>query len=112
MGVTAFNEAFAGLRAIPGQLTWRCSPAEQQDFATAIEQFCAGIAPPGAARALTEGGTLSNSPGLLLRLAELGWLGSHFPPSTAAAGTGMVEECIFLERPHAGRRPSTPTEPG
>ena len=61
--------------------------AEQQDFATAIEQFCAEhCATPEQRRALTEGGTLSNSPGLLLRLAELGWLGVSLPAEYGGGG--------------------------
>ena len=52
--------------------------AEQLEFAAAIERFCADNCGTAEQRAqLTQG--LSNSPELLQRLAELGWLGVSVP---------------------------------
>lgn len=80
--------------------------AEQQDFADAIEQFCVDNCGTVEQRdSLTDGGTLSNSPGLLLALAELGWLGVSLPAQYGGGGAGMVEECIFLEETARGLAP-------
>jgi alkylation response protein AidB-like acyl-CoA dehydrogenase len=52
--------------------------AEQLEFAAAVERFCADSYGTVEQRAqLTQ--VLSNSPELLLRLAELGWLGGSIP---------------------------------
>lgn len=80
--------------------------AEQLDFANAIEQFCSERC--GSAdqrRELTDDGRLSNSPELLLRLADLGWLGVSLPAEYGGGGAGMVEECIFLEETARGLAP-------
>ena len=80
--------------------------AEQLDFARAIEQFCAENCGSAEQRSeLTHGGTLSNSPELLLRLADLGWLGVSLPAEYGGGGAGMVEECIFLEETARGLAP-------
>lgn len=80
--------------------------AEQQDFARAIEQFCAdNCATPEQRAELTDGGRLSNSPSLLLKMAELGWLGVSLPAEYGGGGAGMVEECIFLEETARGQAP-------
>ncbi|MBB3606014.1 alkylation response protein AidB-like acyl-CoA dehydrogenase [Mycolicibacterium sp. BK556] len=80
--------------------------AEQGDFARAIEQFCADYC--GTAdqrRELTDDGRLSNSPDLLQRMADLGWLGVSLPAEYGGGGAGMVEECIFLEETARGLAP-------
>ncbi len=80
--------------------------AEQTDFARAIEQFCAEHCATAEQRSeLTDGGRLSNSPELLLRLADLGWLGVSLPTEYGGGGAGMVEECIFLEETARGLAP-------
>ncbi|ORW28664.1 acyl-CoA dehydrogenase family protein [Mycobacterium palustre] len=80
--------------------------AEQQDFARAIEKFCADHCASAEQRAeLTDGGRLSNSPELLSRLAGLGWLGVSLPVEYGGGGAGMVEECIFLEETARGLAP-------
>ena len=80
--------------------------AEQLDFAHAIEQFCAdNCGSADQRRELTDEGRLSNSPELLLRLADLGWLGVSLPAEYGGGGAGMVEECIFLEETARGLAP-------
>lgn len=80
--------------------------AEQLDFARAIEQFCADNCGSADQRwELTDEGRLSNSPDLLLRLADLGWLGVSLPVEYGGGGGGMVEECIFLEETARGLAP-------
>jgi alkylation response protein AidB-like acyl-CoA dehydrogenase len=78
--------------------------AEQLDFAAAVERFCGDNCATAEQRAqLTQG--LSNSPELLRRLAELGWLGVSIPAEYGGGGAGMVEECIFLEETARGQAP-------
>jgi alkylation response protein AidB-like acyl-CoA dehydrogenase len=80
--------------------------AEQRDFAAAIELFCAENCGTHELRAaLTDGGRLNNSPELLRRFAELGWLGVSLPAEYGGGGAGMVEECIFLEETARGQAP-------
>ncbi|SPM34846.1 Acyl-CoA dehydrogenase related to the alkylation response protein AidB, partial [Mycobacterium rhizamassiliense] len=80
--------------------------SEQTDFASAIEQFCADNCGTAEQRLeLTDGGRLSNSPQLLSRLADLGWLGVSLPIEYGGGGAGMVEECIFLEETARGLAP-------
>lgn len=53
---------------------------EQREFARAVESFCADTCGSAEQRAqLTDGGQLSNSPVVLRKLAELGWLGVSIP---------------------------------
>ena len=90
------------IRRLPGQLSM--FTAEQLEFAAAIERFCADNCGTVEQRAqLTQG--LSNSPELLQRLAELGWLGVSVPVDYGGGGAGMVEECIFLEETARGQAP-------
>jgi alkylation response protein AidB-like acyl-CoA dehydrogenase len=80
--------------------------AEQTDFAVAVKEFCAdNCATADQRKDLTDGGRLSNSPGLLRRFAELGWLGVSIPAEYGGGGAGMVEECIFLEETARGLAP-------
>lgn len=80
--------------------------AEQLDFARAIEQFCAEHCGSADQRwQLTDEGRLSNSPELLRRLADPGWLGVSIPAEYGGGGAGMVEECIFLEETARGLAP-------
>jgi isovaleryl-CoA dehydrogenase len=79
---------------------------DQQQFATAIEQFCEKHCATAQQRdVLTDGGRLSNSPEILRRFAELGWLGVSLPVEYGGGGAGMVEECIFLEETARGQAP-------
>ncbi|MDH6245071.1 acyl-CoA dehydrogenase family protein [Mycobacterium sp. OTB74] len=79
---------------------------DQQQFATAIEQFCEKNCATAEQRLeLTDGGALSNSPRLLKSFAELGWLGVSLPAEYGGGGAGMVEECIFLEETARGQAP-------
>ncbi|MGW1026791.1 acyl-CoA dehydrogenase family protein [Streptomyces sp. NPDC002577] len=81
---------------------------EQKQFAEAIREFslqeCGTLAQRDA---VTEGGTLSNSPQILARLAELGWLGVSLPDEYGGGGAGFVDECVFLEETSRGLLPIT-----
>jgi isovaleryl-CoA dehydrogenase len=79
---------------------------DQREFAAAIEGFCAANCSTAEKRKeLTDGGRLSNSPRLLEKFAELGWLGVSLPEEYGGGGAGMVEECIFLEETSRGQAP-------
>ncbi|NKQ58896.1 acyl-CoA/acyl-ACP dehydrogenase [Amycolatopsis sp. K13G38] len=81
---------------------------EQQAFATAVRDFCDAECATLAQRdALTDGGRLANSPQILAKLADLGWLGVSIPEEYGGAGAGMVEECLFLEATSRGLAPIT-----
>ena len=96
------REAQPRVRCLSGPLSM--FTAEQLDFAAAVERFCADNCATFEQRAqLTQG--LSNSPELLQRLAELGWLGVSIPVDYGGGGAGMVEECIFLEETARGLAP-------
>jgi alkylation response protein AidB-like acyl-CoA dehydrogenase len=77
---------------------------EQHEFASAVEKFCAENCGTAEQRAVLTNG-LSNSPELLRRFAELGWLGVSLPAEYGGGGAGMVEECIFLEETSRGLAP-------
>lgn len=82
--------------------------AEQHDFAATIRTFCAQELGSLAQRdAATEGGTLSNSPQVLAKMADLGWLGVSLPEEYGGGGAGFVDECVFLEETSRGLAPIT-----
>jgi alkylation response protein AidB-like acyl-CoA dehydrogenase len=82
--------------------------AEQHQFAETIRTFCAQELGTLAQRdAVTAGGTLSNSPQVLAKLAELGWLGVSLPEEYGGGGAGFVDECVFLEETSRGLAPIT-----
>ena len=81
---------------------------EQTEFAAAIEEYCSRELGTVAQRdAVTEGGTLSNSPQILATMASNGWLGVSLPEEFGGAGAGFVDECIFLEESSRGLAPIT-----
>jgi acyl-CoA dehydrogenase len=81
---------------------------EQKQFAEAIREFCGRECGTLAQRdALTEGGTLANSPQLLKKLADFGWLGVSLPAKYGGGGAGFVDECVFLEETSRGLAPIT-----
>jgi acyl-CoA dehydrogenase len=81
---------------------------EQEQFAAAIRTYCERELGTLSQRdALTEGGTLANSPAVLSRLADLGWLGVSLPEDLGGGGAGFVDECIFLEETSRGLAPIT-----
>ena len=81
---------------------------EQQQFAKSIRAFCERECATLQQRdAITDGGRLANSPQLLEKLADLGWLGISFPERYGGAGAGFVDECIFLEETARGLAPIT-----
>jgi alkylation response protein AidB-like acyl-CoA dehydrogenase len=81
---------------------------EQRRFGAEVRAFCDSECKTLPQRdALTEGGTLANSPQILAKLAELGWLGVSIPEAYGGAGAGMVDECLFLEETSRGLAPIT-----
>ncbi|MSV44068.1 MAG: acyl-CoA dehydrogenase [Actinobacteria bacterium] len=79
---------------------------DQRSFAEAVRAFCDDHCSTLAQRdALTEGGTLANSPQLMAMIAEFGWFGVSLPEEYGGGGAGMVEECIFLEETARGLAP-------
>ena len=80
----------------------------QKSFAQAVRDFCNSRCATRPQRlALTENGTLANSPSLLAELAALGWLGVSLPAEYGGGGAGMVEECVFLEETSRALAPIT-----
>lgn len=91
------------MRSIDMQLT-----EEQQHFAESIRKFCSHECATVSQRdALTDAGTLANSPQLLQELADLGWLGVSLPAEYGGGGAGFVDECVFLEETSRGLAPIT-----
>ncbi len=81
---------------------------EQREFATAIQEYCRRELATVAQRdAVTDGGTLSNSPQVLRDMAHHGWLGVSLPEHFGGGGAGFVDECIFLEESARGLAPIT-----
>jgi alkylation response protein AidB-like acyl-CoA dehydrogenase len=79
---------------------------ERKEFADAIEAFCARECGTLAQRdALTDNETVANSPELLAKMAELGWLGVSLPEEYGGGGAGFVDECVFLEETYRGLAP-------
>ncbi|WP_220188234.1 acyl-CoA dehydrogenase family protein, partial [Pseudonocardia pini] len=82
--------------------------AEQRGFVDAVRSFCAKeCGTPEQRAALTEGGTLADSPALLRRFAALGWLGISLPAEHGGQGGAFVDECLFLEETARGLAPTT-----
>lgn len=81
---------------------------EQHEFAAAVAEYCGRELGTVAQRdAVTDGGTLSNSPQVLAEMARNGWLGVSLPEEYGGAGAGFVDECIFLEESSRGLAPIT-----
>ncbi|WP_037140340.1 acyl-CoA dehydrogenase family protein [Rhodococcoides fascians] len=82
--------------------------SEQRDFAAAIRKYCRSELATVAQRdAVTDEGTLSNSPKVLSDMASNGWLGVSLPEEFGGGGAGFVDECIFLEESSRGLAPIT-----
>jgi alkylation response protein AidB-like acyl-CoA dehydrogenase len=80
--------------------------AERLEFADAIRDFCHRECGTLAQRdALTENETVANSPEILEKMANLGWLGVSLPAEYGGGGAGFVDECVFLEESHRGLAP-------
>lgn len=80
--------------------------AERLEFAQAIEDFCRRELGTLAQRnALTENDTVANSPEILAKLSDLGWLGVSLPEEYGGGGAGFVDECVFIEEAHRGLVP-------
>jgi acyl-CoA dehydrogenase len=80
--------------------------ADRLVFAKAIEDFCRQECGTLAQRdALTENDTIANSPEILAKMANLGWLGVSLPEEYGGGGAGFVDECVFLEESNRGLAP-------
>ncbi|WOC13252.1 acyl-CoA dehydrogenase family protein [Gordonia sp. MP11Mi] len=81
---------------------------EQREFAAAVAEYCSRELATVAQRdAVTNDGTLSNSPQVLAAMSDHGWLGVSLPEEYGGAGAGFVDECIFLEESTRGLAPVT-----
>lgn len=81
---------------------------QQHDFAAAVAEYCRrGLATVAQRDAVTEGGTLANSPQVLADMARNGWLGVSLPEEYGGGGAGFVDECLFLEESARGLAPIT-----
>jgi alkylation response protein AidB-like acyl-CoA dehydrogenase len=79
---------------------------EQATFARHVREYCAREFGTVAQRdALTDGGKEIDSREVLERMGEMGWLGVSIPEEYGGSGSGMVEECIFLEETSRGLAP-------
>jgi alkylation response protein AidB-like acyl-CoA dehydrogenase len=79
---------------------------EQEDFVAAIRDFCSRECGTfEQRRELTADGTELHNEGIFRRMGELGWLGSMIPEAYGGAGSGMVEECLFMEETSRGMAP-------
>ena len=79
---------------------------EQQDFVEAIRDFAKRECGTAEQREqLTENYTELHNPGLVAKLAELGWLGASAPEEYGGSGAGMVDACLFLEEGFRGLLP-------
>jgi alkylation response protein AidB-like acyl-CoA dehydrogenase len=81
---------------------------EQRDFVEAVSEFCQRELGTLEQRdAVTEGGSLANSPQILKQMAELGWLGVSLPAEYGGGGAGFLDETLFLEATSRGLAPIT-----
>lgn len=79
---------------------------EQNQFREAVRDFCAKETRPREKRdKLTRNGETQHSEEIYRQMAEMGWVGTSIPEEYGGAGTGVVEECIFLEETSRGRAP-------
>src|SRR5258707_15869881 len=80
---------------------------QQQEFASAVEQFCEKHCATAQQRdALTDGGRLSNSPEMLRKFADLGWLGVSLPVEYGGCGAGGAGGGVFLGEAPPGVGPA------
>lgn len=79
---------------------------ERLEFAKAIEDFCARqFGTREQWEQVTENETIANSPEILQKMSDLGWLGVSLPEEYGGGGAGFVDECVFLEETNRGLAP-------
>ncbi len=79
---------------------------EQQDFVSAIRDFCQREAGTQEQREkLTEGHKLHHNNDLYRQMAELGWLGITIPEEHGGSGGTMLDACLFMEETARGLAP-------
>jgi alkylation response protein AidB-like acyl-CoA dehydrogenase len=80
--------------------------SEQEDFASAIRDFCQRECGTREQRdALTDGGRHPHNQEIYGKMAELGWLGVAIPEAYGGSGGGLVDMCLFLEETARGQAP-------
>ena len=79
---------------------------EQQDFVSAIRDFCSRETGTQEQRErLTNGYSELHSAEIYSKMAELGWLGVMIDPEVGGSGGGMVDACLFMEETSRGMAP-------
>jgi alkylation response protein AidB-like acyl-CoA dehydrogenase len=79
---------------------------EQQDFVSAIRDFCARECGTQEQREkLTEGYELHHNFDIYGQMAELGWLGVTIPEQYGGSGGSMLDACLFMEETSRGLAP-------
>ena len=79
---------------------------EQQDFVSAIRDFCQREAGTQEQREkLTEGHKLHHNDDLYKQMADLGWLGITIPEEHGGSGGTMLDACLFMEETARGLAP-------
>jgi isovaleryl-CoA dehydrogenase len=79
---------------------------EQQDFVSAIRDFCARECGTQEQREqLTEGHRLHHNDSLYRQMAELGWLGVTIPDHYGGSDGTMLDACLFMEETSRGLAP-------
>jgi isovaleryl-CoA dehydrogenase len=79
---------------------------EQQDFVSAIRDFCKReVGTQEQRERLTNGYTEAHSAEVYKKMAELGWLGLTIPEEVGGSGGGMVDACLFMEETSRGLAP-------
>lgn len=80
--------------------------AERRGFVQEVREFCAReCGTPAQRDALTDGGRDANSPELLRRFGELGWLGISLPAADGGIGGSFLDDCLFIEAASRGGAP-------
>ncbi len=79
---------------------------EQQDFVSAIRDFCEReCGTPEQRERLTNGHTELHNAGLYKKMADLGWLGVTIDESYGGSGGSMLDACLFMEETSHGLAP-------
>jgi alkylation response protein AidB-like acyl-CoA dehydrogenase len=79
---------------------------EQNDFASAIRDFCKRECGTAEQREkLTSGYTELHNDGIYRQMAELGWLGLTIPEEHGGSGGSWVDACLFMEETSRGMAP-------
>lgn len=78
---------------------------EQEDFRSAIQDFCQRECGTRERREALTNGDKAHSEVLYRQMADLGWLGVSIPEEYGGSGGGLVEQCILFEEVFHGMAP-------